>query len=143
MAAIQQQRLGRYRICFSRSKAPDPDALIEFYDLKLRYTQGGSLYVYVKWGGAHDTTIPAGCKNPFNEFLRTRPPITGKFYTHPFIYSNNGKPLNQDVDHELETFLKEAVLLLQGKPQTGSGRIGTLALVIPSFSAMDYRQLNT
>lgn len=126
-AAMQQRRLGRYRICLSRSKSQNPDVLIELYDLIFRYTEGGSLFVSVEWSGPRDNKIPTGCQNPFNEFLRTRGPITGAFYTHPFIYSNNGEPLDENVDQSLGEFLRRAVPLLQGRPQTDGGRIGTLS----------------
>lgn len=64
-------------------------------------------------GGTKASIIPSGCKNPFNEFLRTRPPIRSRFYTHTFIYSNDDSPLEYEVDSNLESFLKQVVPLIQ------------------------------
>lgn len=122
---MEHKRLGKILLCYSRSKTKDPSALIELYSLKFRYTDAGSMYIYVSCGGTPDTPIPS-CENPFKEFLRTRAPFDCGFYTHQYFYSIDGKDLDEEQSHGLRDQVKAIVFKLQGNEETRNRRIGTL-----------------
>ncbi|KAF3761932.1 hypothetical protein M406DRAFT_333977 [Cryphonectria parasitica EP155] len=125
-AAVEQQRLGKIQICFTGSKLWDTSALIEFYSLKLHYTKMGSMHIYISWGGQSDTPIPTDCRHPLKEFLRTRPPIRGTYYTCPFLFSIDGKPLDDKQRSTFRDGVQTAVSILQGNADASGGRIGTV-----------------
>lgn len=129
--AVEQKRLGKIQICYSRSRSSDPDGLVEFYNLKFRYTATGSMYIYTSWGGTSDTFIPTTCDVPFKELLRKRPRIGGTYYTQLYLFSIDGKPLDGKHGFGLRHQVKNAISTLQGKDGAGGGRIGTLVLVTP------------
>lgn len=99
------------------------------------------MHVYINWGGVPNTAVPKNCKNPFNEFLRTRPPIAGTYYTHPFVYSTDGNSLDKTMGSFMGKSIRKAVSLLQANPHFGSGRIDTLVLVMSSLSCKSQTQL--
>lgn len=129
--AVEQKRLGKIQICYSKSRSGDPDALVEFYTLKFRYTDTGSMYIYTSWGGTPNTSISSTCDVPFKELLRTRPRIGGTYYTQPYLFSIDGRPLDGKQDFGFRDQIRNAISTLQDKDGAGGSRIGTLVLVMP------------